>query len=174
MSNYKLEKKWVDIITLTIIVVVASLGSFRGENKLRLGEWTHTLPDIYGHLNLLTAGLLIVALIAIRKGKVNLHKRLMTTSTVIGVVFLVLYILYHISNKERTYQGEGMIVYLYYFFLITHILTAVVVVRFVLLSLLYAHKEDFPKHKKIVKYSFPIWLYVSLTGYIVYALLKYS
>lgn len=170
--DYSGPKKVINIITLVIIAVVAALKPLGGQ--VNLGDWTTTLPHIYSHTNLLTGILLILALIAIKAGKVGTHKFLMMFCTLLGFAFLVMYILYKMSNQEMHFQGTGSIRTVYFTILISHILLAVVVVRFVLLALFYAMMHDFERHKKVVKITFPVWLYVSFTGYIVYAMLQYS
>ena len=96
----------------------------------------------------------------------------MTSAFILGAVFLVTYILYHISNPSTPYGGEGIIRYIYYFFLITHIGLSIGVVRFVLLAMHHASNKEFNAHKKVVKIAFPVWLYVSITGVIVYLMIS--
>jgi putative membrane protein len=101
-----------------------------------------------------------------------LHKRLMITSFILGIVFLLCYVTYHASVPSTHYQGEGFLKYIYFFLLVTHIITAIIVVPFVLLALFYALQENFFRHRKIVKYAHPLWLYVSITGVIVYLMIS--
>ena len=169
-SNPLTNRKVINVLSIAIPVAVAILIGIR--QKLPLGEWTEALPLTIGILNATTSLLLIAALVAIRQKKVNLHRMLMTMAFVLGAVFLVTYILYHISNPSTPYGGEGAVRYLYYFFLISHILLSIVVVRFVLLAMYYALNRQFADHKRIVKFAYPIWLYVSVTGVIVYFMIS--
>jgi putative membrane protein len=97
---------------------------------------------------------------------------MMMLSFVQGALFLVLYILYHISNDSTPYGGEGLLRPIYYFFLLTHILLSVGVVWFVLKAVYFALSNQIAEHKKVVKWAFPLWLYVSVTGVIVYLMIS--
>ena len=164
------NRRAINILSIAIPVAVALLIGIR--QKIPLGEWTAALPDVIGGLNAATSLLLIAALIAIKQRKVALHRKLMTTAFVLGAIFLVTYILYHVSNPSTAYGGEGAIRYLYYFLLISHILLSIIVVRYVLLAMYYALTRQFNDHKRIVKIAFPIWLYVSVTGVVVYLMIS--
>lgn len=160
----------VNVLSVAIPVAVALLIGIR--QKLPLGEWTTALPHVIGALNGITALLMIGAIVAIKQQRVELHRRLMTAAFVLGAIFLVTYITYHISNPSTTYGGEGAIRYLYYFLLISHVLLSIVVVRYVLMAMYYALNRQFADHKRIVKVAYPIWLYVSVTGVIVYLMIS--
>lgn len=161
---------WVKILSVAIPLAVAALLGIR--QKLPLGDWKYILPDVIGLLNSLTALLLISALVAIKKKNVNLHRSLNTAALVLGAVFLLCYVTYHASVPSTTYGGDGFIRYVYYFFLVSHILLSIGVVPLVLLAFYHAWEKDFVKHKKLVKYTFPIWLYVSVTGVVVYLMIS--
>ena len=160
----------INVLSVVIPVAVALLIGIR--QKLPLGDWTTALPHVIGALNAATALLMVAAIVAIKQKKVELHRRLMTTAFVLGAIFLVTYIIYHISNPSTSYGGEGAIRYLYYFLLISHVLLSIVVVRFVLLAMYYALSRQFADHKRIVKIAYPVWLYVSVTGVIVYLMIS--
>ena len=165
-----MSKKLLNIVSIVIPVVVAVLLGM--PEKYNLGEWTKSLPAVNAGFNSLTAILLIVALIAIKKGNVSLHKGAITVAVVFGLLFLVNYIMYHMSNEATKYGGEGVIRYVYFFLLISHILLAIVEVWFILRALYFAWNEDFENHVKIVKYAYPIWLYVSVTGVVIYFMIS--
>ena len=164
------NRRAINILSIAIPVAVALLIGIR--QKVPLGEWTTSLPHVIGALNAATSLLLIAAVVAIKQQKVELHRKLMTTAFVLGAIFLVTYITYHISNPSTSYGGEGVIRYLYYFLLISHVLLSIVVVRYVLLAMYYALNKQFSDHKRIVKIAFPIWLYVSITGVAVYLMIS--
>ncbi len=164
------SKKVVNVLSIAIPVAVALLIGIR--QKLPLGEWTATLPHVIGLINTLTSVFLIAALVAVKQKKIDLHKNLMLAAFALGAVFLVTYIVYHISNPSTAYGGEGFVRYVYYFFLISHIVLSIGVVRFVLLAMHYSLNKDFVAHKKIVKIAFPVWLYVSVTGVVVYLMIS--
>ena len=164
------NRRAINVLSIAIPVAVALLIGIR--QKIPLGEWTTTLPHVIGILNGMTSLLLVAALVAIKQKKVTLHRQLMTTAFVLGAIFLLTYITYHISNPSTSYGGEGAIRYLYYFLLISHVLLSIVVVRYVLLALYYALNRQFNDHKRIVKVAFPIWLYVSVSGVVVYLMIS--
>jgi putative membrane protein len=169
-APFWLNKKVVNVLSVLIPLAVALLIGIR--QKLPLGDWTQALPHVIGLINTLTALLLIMALVAIKNKKIALHKSLMLGAVGLGALFLVLYILYHISNPSTVYGGTGAIRYVYYFLLISHVLLSIGVVRFVLLALYYALTNQFVAHRRVVKIAFPVWLYVSVTGVIVYLMIS--
>ncbi|HEY9117523.1 MAG TPA: DUF420 domain-containing protein, partial [Roseivirga sp.] len=140
--------------------------------KLNLGDWVYNLPHAIGVINTLTALCLIAAFVAIKSKNVKLHQRMNSSAFVLGAIFLVLYVLYHASAESTPYGGDGTFRSVYYFLLISHILLSIGVVPLVLLAFYYALNGMIDKHKRIVKYTFPIWLYVSVTGVAVYLMIS--
>jgi putative membrane protein len=165
-----LNDKTVNILAIGIPVAVMLLLGIRV--KLDLGSWTNTLPHINGLINSLTSFFLIIALAAIRRKNITLHRTCMLICVVLGLFFLVAYILYHLTHNSTPYGGTSPLNYVYYFLLITHIILAAVVVYFVLKALHFAFNSDFERHKKIVKWAYPIWLYVSVSGVLVYLMIS--
>ncbi len=168
INNPKKYTIWIWILSIVIPVAVAVLFTVRIPNVERLGF----LPPIYATLNAITAILLIMAVIQIRKGNRRTHEMLMKTSIILSAIFLILYVAYHITSDSTTFGGEGGIKYVYYFILITHILLSIMVIPFVLITYVRAISGNFPMHKKIARITFPIWLYVAVTGVIVYLLIS--
>ena len=130
------------------------------------------LPPIYATINGLTAFILIVAVYYIKKGKRKIHENLIKVCIALSLSFLVMYIAYHLTSDPTSFGGSGAIAYLYFFILITHILLSIVVIPLVLISYLKASQSDFAAHRKIAKITFPIWLYVAVTGVIVYLMIS--
>ncbi|MEJ2005391.1 MAG: DUF420 domain-containing protein, partial [Cyclobacteriaceae bacterium] len=130
------------------------------------------LPSVYATINGITAVVLIAALAAIKRGNQLLHQRLMTTCIVLSALFLIMYVLYHMTSDSTPYGGEGMIRYIYYFILITHIVLSVAVVPLVLFTYLRALLGQFARHRKLARITFPVWLYVAVTGVIVYLMIS--
>lgn len=159
----------INVISVVVPVVVAILISF--ENKLYLGEWTKNLSHVIGLINILTTIFLLFGLYFIMRSKIHLHRAMMTISFVLGALFLVCYIVYHISNPANKFYGAGFIRYVYFFILISHIGLSLVVLPMVLRAMFFAVTKQFERHKKIVRFAYPIWLYVSATGVIVYLML---
>lgn len=160
----------INILALAIPLVVAVLLGIR--QKIDLGSWTTYLPHINGVINSLTAILLLIGLYFIKQKNVQAHKRTMSTAFVLGSFFLVSYVLYHLTNESTSFGGEGWVRPVYFFLLVSHIVLSIVVVWFVLRAVYYALSGQISKHKQTVKYAFPIWLYVSITGVIVYLMIK--
>ena len=159
---------WIKIVSVLIPVVVAILFTVRIPNV----EPLSFLPPIYATINGFTALLLILALRAIKSGKRLLHERLMKTCIALSLVFLVMYIAYHMTSDPTPFGGEGAVSYLYYFILISHILLSIVLIPLVLTSYVRAIQAQFDPHKKISKITFPIWLYVAVTGVVVYLMIE--
>ena len=160
----------INVLSLAIPIAVAVLLGIR--QKVDLGGWTTYLPHINGVINSLTAVLLLVGLYFIRQKNIVAHKRTMLTAFTLGSFFLVSYVLYHLTNESTPFGGQGWVRPVYYFLLISHIVLSVVVVWFVLRAVYFALSGQVLKHKQTVKWAYPIWLYVSITGVIVYLMIK--
>jgi len=130
------------------------------------------LPPIYAIINGLTALTLVIAVYYIKRGKRKIHENLIKVCIALSLSFLVMYIAYHLTSDPTSFGGSGAIAYLYFFILISHILLSIVVIPLVLISYLKASQSDFVSHRKIAKITFPIWLYVAVTGVIVYLMIS--
>ncbi|AOZ99528.1 MULTISPECIES: DUF420 domain-containing protein [Flavobacterium] len=174
MEKQNLEtryNKWIVVLSVAIPLVVALLF---GVNLRKLGydvEPLSFLPPIYATINGITAILLVLAVIAVKNGNVKLHENLMKTAIGCSVAFLAMYVAYHMTSDSTKFGGEGIIKYVYYFILITHIVLSVVIIPLVLITYVRALAQVFDKHKKIAKITFPIWLYVAVTGVVVYLMI---
>ncbi len=169
------EKKYNRIITVLSIIIPLAVALLFGVNLKKLGfdvEPLTFLPPIYASINGFTALLLVAAVIAIKKGNRKLHEQLNTTAIFCSVLFLLMYIAYHMTSESTKFGGEGAIKYVYYFILLTHILLSVVVIPFVLITFVRAKLGKFSEHKKIAKITFPLWLYVAITGVLVYIMIS--
>lgn len=170
-QQQKSYQKLITVLSIAIPVVVAILLNPRVP-KADLGEWTSVLPHVNGVINSATSLLLVSGLIFIKQKNIRMHRNVMLMAFVLGSVFLVSYVLYHLSNESTSFGGQGWVRPVYYFLLISHIVLSVVVVRFVLLAVYFALSNQIDRHKKIVKWAYPIWLYVSVTGVIVYLMIS--
>ncbi|MBC2838791.1 DUF420 domain-containing protein [Robiginitalea sp. SC105] len=159
--------RWINIISIAIPVVVALLFGIRIPDVEPLGF----LPPIYASINGLTALLLLAALWAIRSRRQELHRRLMTTCIVLSLLFLVMYVAYHMTSDSTPYGGTGAIRYLYYTILVSHIVLSIAVIPLVLRTYTKAYLKDFRGHRKLARITFPIWLYVAVTGVVVYLMI---
>ena len=158
---------WIKIISVIIPLVVVILFRVKIDYDLPI-----FLPPIYATINAITALLLVFALIAIKRKKITLHQRLMQSCIVFSLLFLVMYIAYHMTTDPTLFEGEGTVKTLYLFILISHIILSVALIPLVLISYVRAFQKEFPEHKKISKITFPIWLYVAVTGVIVYIMIS--
>jgi putative membrane protein len=175
MSNLAQERKYRKIITALSIVIPIAVAALFLVNLRDLGfdvESLTFLPPIYASINGLTAIVLIAAVIAIKKGNKKLHERLNTFAIMCSLAFLLMYILYHMTSDSTKFRGEGAIKFVYYFILITHIILSIIVIPFVLTTYMRAKLGNFPQHKKIAKITFPLWLYVAVTGVVVYLMIS--
>lgn len=159
---------WIWVLSIVIPVAVAVLFTIRIPGVERLGF----LPPIYASINALTAFLLVVAFIMIKQGKIKIHETLMKTCIVLSVLFLLMYVAYHMTSDSTSYGGEGTMRYVYFFILISHILLSVIIIPFVLITYVRAISGNFPQHKKIARITFPLWLYVAITGVVVYIMIS--
>lgn len=171
MNSEKTTKKYnrgILILSIVIPMLVAILFNVKIPNVERLSF----LPPIYASINALTALLLILAVVQIKRGNRLTHERLMKTSIILSIVFLLLYVIYHMTSDSTTFGGEGFIRYVYFFILITHILLSIIIIPFVLITYVRGITQQFEKHKKIARITFPLWLYVAISGVIVYIMIS--
>lgn len=157
------------IITLSVVIPIAVAVLFGVKVP---GYDLSFLPPIYASINGITAVLLIAAVVAIKNGNRVLHERLIKICMLCSALFLVMYILYHMTSDSTPYGGTGPIRYVYFVILISHILLSVIVIPFVLFSYVRALSGNFARHRKLAKITFPIWLYVAVTGVIVYLMIS--
>jgi len=175
MENNSLEKKFskfIIVVSILIPVVVALLFSVKLKDLGYNVEPLPFLPPIYATINGITAVVLVAGVLAIKNGKRLLHKRLMTTAIALSVAFLVMYVAYHMTTDSTKFGGEGTIKLVYFFILISHIILSIAVIPLVLITYVRALAERFDRHKKIARITFPIWLYVAVTGVIVYLMIS--
>jgi putative membrane protein len=162
------RKKIIILLSVIVPLVVASLFGIRIDTDIDFSF----LPRVYAILNFSTFIILVLAFVAIKRKKIIYHEKLVKTALVTTTLFLVLYILYHITSDSTIYGGTGALKYIYYFILITHISLSVLVIPLVLISLGWAMDENFKRHKKIARIAMPIWMYVAISGVMVYLLIS--
>ena len=188
-DNPTLEHKFrgaIIAVSILIPVAVAILFSVKLKDFGIQVEPLSFLPPIYASINGVTALLLIMGVIAIKNGNRKVHKRMMTTAIACSLVFLIMYVAYHMTadstvfgdlnhdglldTTEKTNAGSMRLVYL--FILLTHIALSIAIIPLVLFTYVRALAERFDKHKKLAKITFPLWLYVAVTGVVVYLLIS--
>lgn len=166
MEESKKYNRIIVVLSIAIPLVVAILFGVKLDIELPV-----FLPPIYAGTNAVTAVVLIIALWAIKVKNIELHKRLMKTAIAFSVLFLIMYVLYHMTSDSTSYGGDGVLKYVYYLVLISHILLSIVVIPFVLITYVRAITNDIEKHKKIARITWPLWLYVTISGVIVYIMI---
>lgn len=164
----KKYKRWIVILSILIPIVVAILFGVKIPNV----EPLSFLPPIYASINGLTAVLLIIAIVAIKKGNRKLHEQLIKLCMLCSVLFLGMYVAYHMTSDSTPYGGEGIGRTFYFLILISHILLSIIIIPLVLITYARAALGDFSQHKKIAKIAFPLWLYVAISGVIVYLMIS--
>ncbi|SMC66969.1 DUF420 domain-containing protein [Pedobacter africanus] len=164
----KKYNKWIILLSIVIPLAVAVLFVVKIPNATPLPF----LPPIYATINGITAVLLVIAVMAVKNGKRKLHENLMKCAIGCSLLFLLMYIAYHMTTPSTKFGGEGTIKYVYYFILLTHILLSVAIIPLVLITYVRALAERFDRHKKIAKITYPLWLYVAVTGVIVYLMIS--
>ena len=130
------------------------------------------MPAVNAALNATSATLLALGFAAIRSGRRDIHKRLMVSAFVASAVFLVGYVLYHYAHGDTPYQGVGTIRIAYFAILITHVLLSIVMLPMILATFYLATRERFVAHRRLARWTLPIWLYVSVTGVVIYFMLR--
>lgn len=160
--------KWAWIVSLVVFLLVVSMRRFKIQTDIDFSA----LPAIYSGLNVMTAILLVLAYYFIRvKKNIIRHRAVMQSAIICSALFLLLYVLYHITTQETLYCGEGTIRILYFVILISHIILAATILPFILLTYIRAYTNQFAKHKRMARWVWPLWLYVAITGPLVYMFL---
>ncbi len=129
------------------------------------------LPHLNAILNATSGALLLAGLYFISRRRVAAHLRCMLAALVVSVVFLISYLVYHYQHGSTKFAGQGFIRPVYFFILLTHTVLAVVIVPLIIVTLTRALRGDFGRHRRIARWTFPLWLYVSVTGVVVYLML---
>lgn len=158
------------VVTGAVLVLVAAMGRIR--IGLPEGVSFNWLPPVYSTLNGLCAVSLIAAVLFIKSGKVSLHRSAILIAMTFSGLFLLGYVAYHLTSEPTSYGGEGAMKSVYYFLLISHVILAAFSLPFILLAFISGYTNHFSKHRRLVKWVFPLWLYVAVTGPAVYLMLR--
>jgi putative membrane protein len=171
MENLKLAKKlntYAVVVSAAVLILVASMRKIH----IDLGIDFSFLPAIYSITNALAAVFLLRALLFIKQKRIAEHKQMVTIALSLSAVFLLMYVLYHITTPEIKYCGEGTIRVFYFALLISHVVLAAVSFPFILFTFIRGYTMQVERHRAMAKYVFWVWLYVSITGPIVYLMLR--
>ncbi|MBK1835165.1 DUF420 domain-containing protein [Roseibacillus ishigakijimensis] len=171
-SQDELARKLMKVVWILTAVVLGLVVAMR-RIKLPLPEGVDLsfLPAVNAGLNSVVALLLIGGLVAVLRGRITLHRNLMSAAVLFSIAFLLCYVAYHITTGETSYGGEGWLKTLYYVILATHVILAAVSFPFILMTLVFAMTNQFGKHRRLARRIYPIWLYVAITGPVVYWML---
>lgn len=172
-SNDKFVFVIIGALSFIVLSFLIWLIYFKAGTNSEAGTWIDSLPAVNASFNTLTSLFLIVGYVLIRHNNIEWHKRFMFAATFTSALFLVGYVLYHNFHGDTKFIATGTIRPVYFFILISHILLSAIQVPLILSTLYLALTKKFAKHKKVAKITFPIWLYVSVTGVVVFFFLKF-
>ncbi len=160
------------ILTVSFVVFAAVVSLKYIKVDVNLGFDVHVFAMINAIINSAVSILLVAGLIAVKQKKYVQHKNIMLAAIVLSVLFLVSYIAHHLLAGDTKFGGEGTIRLVYFIILITHIFLAAVILPFILFTAYRSLTGEYDKHKKLARYTWPLWLYVSVTGVIVYLMIS--
>lgn len=174
--NDKLASRIITIVSIIVLIVVVVLQSKVLNifpDKSSIPSWVFSLPKLNAIINGTCSVLLLLSLYFIKRKDIQAHKKINILTFILSSLFLVSYIIFHATGIKTTYGGgEGSIRIVYYFILITHIVLAAIVLPLVLFSFQKGLQMQVESHKKLVRWTYPIWLYVTVTGVIVYLMIS--
>ena len=171
---WKKNDRKAKVVILVFSFIIFSAILFLGRVKLTFnpGFDVRIFAKANAIINSTVAILLLAGLVAVKRKKYLLHKRIMLAAIVLSSLFLISYICHHLLTEETKFGGTGTIRYIYFFILLTHILLAAVILPFILFSSYRALTGEFDKHKKLVRITWPVWFYVAVTGVVVYLMIS--
>jgi putative membrane protein len=169
-KNDKLARWLIWIFSVVIFLTITALGRVKFE--VNLGFDSHLFAKANAFINASVSILLVAGLVAVKKRNFIAHKRIMFGALILSVIFLLSYVCHHLFTGETRFGGSGMIRTIYFFILLTHIFLAAIILPFVLFTSYRALIAEWPAHRKLAKITWPIWLYVSVTGVVVYLMIS--
>lgn len=163
--------RWL-ILTVSLVVFAAVVLLSRVKLEVHLGFDEHLFAKLNAIINSVVSLLLIFGLITVKQRKYALHRKVMIAAIILSCLFLISYICHHLFTGETTFGGKGSIRYVYFLILITHIVLAAVILPFILYTAYRGLTAEWPAHRKLAKITWPVWLYVSITGVVVYLMIS--
>jgi putative membrane protein len=160
------------ILLLSAFIATFLIWLIYFKGRIAAPAWVGYLPSANALFNSLSALCLICGYINIRRGNRVVHMRFMLTAAVFSTLFLLSYVTYHYFHGDTKFPGQGWIRPVYFFVLITHIVLSTVALPLILATLWYALRSQFRFHRRVARWTFPVWLYVSVTGVVVYFVLR--
>lgn len=168
-KNDKRARTLILLVSATIFLAIVLLGRVQVPAP---GFDIHIFAKINAIINSIVSLTLVAALVAVKSRNYKLHRKLMLTAMVLSVLFLISYVCHHLLAGDTKFGGAGAIRYIYFFILITHILLAAIILPFILFTTYRGLIAEWPQHRKLARITWPIWLYVSVTGVLVYLLIS--
>ena len=165
------QARWL-IIIVSIVVFGAIAFLSRVKWDVNLGFDVHLFARLNAIINSMVSVLLFIGLVTAKQGRYLLHKRIMLFALILSVCFLISYICHHLLAGDTRFGGQGAIRYVYFIILITHIFLAAIILPFILFTTYRALTGEWARHRKIAKITWPVWLYVSVTGVVVYLMIS--
>lgn len=175
MQSLQISDRNAYLLTGGLTAVVLALVVFMYNTSgidVQLGFELTVFPKFHAVLNSLVSLFLVAGLVFIKQKNIGMHRASMGGALLLSVVFLLSYVFYHSISETTVYGGEGSIRYVYYFLLASHIILAAVILPFILMTFIRALSSDFQRHRKLARFTWPVWFYVSLTGVIVYFMIS--
>lgn len=171
-STDTIRKPFPAIVALSAVIAAFLFWLIYFKSKVAAPDWVSTLPTAIAAFNSLAAICLIFGYANIRRGNRIVHQRFMLSATAFSALFLITYITYHSFRADTHFPGQGIVRPIYFSILISHITLSVIALPLILSALWYALRGHFQFHRRIARWTFPIWLYISVTGVIVYFFLR--
>ncbi len=169
----KKVKPWIWVVSILVPLVVGTIENPSFTYKIDLGFNTYIFPMINAGINTVVSVLLLVGLFLIKQRKIDLHRKVMISAFVFSALFLVSYILFHLSTAQTLFcESSPVSKSVYYFVLFSHIGLSLFIVPLASFSIFHGLRVDYEKHKRLVKFTWPLWFYVSVTGVLVYFLIS--
>ena len=169
-KNDRKARTLILLFSAVVFIAITALG--RITVKVDLGFDVHLFAKANAIINSCVAMLLIAAMVAVKKRQYLLHKNLMLAAMILSILFLISYICHHLFAGDTKFGGFGTIRYFYYFILVTHIILAAIILPFILFTAYRAMISEWPQHRRMAKLTWPVWLYVSVTGVLVYLMIS--
>ncbi len=166
------KRAWGLILTFSVIVFAAVVVLGRIKLNISTGFDVHIFAKINAAINSIVSVLLLAGLVAVKRNFFLIHKKIMLTAIILSSLFLISYILHHLLAGDTKFGGTGTVRYIYYFILGTHIVLAAIILPFILFTAYRALIGEFDKHKRLVRFTWPVWFYVAITGIIVFFMIS--
>ena len=169
-KNDKLAKWVIGVVSLIVFAAIVVLSRVKVASTFDFD--IHIFAKLNAAINSVVSILLVAGLITVKNGRYRLHRKIMIIAMILSALFLISYLCHHLFAGDTRFGGTGSLRYLYFFILITHIFLAAIILPFILFTTYRGLTAEWGRHRKIAKITWPIWLYVSITGVVVYLMIS--